>query len=220
MRGERNSNLRKSYLYTCYRKQYGSEFESGGDSGLEGTRVFPRPPDRRRVSPWKITVKGGACAIACDASVASALDGDLCAARGCLPRGGRPTAFAGVVTGCRGEWPVRRGAGAAARAAAATQGHLPKERRAAPAAAGVLRPRPLAVGCSPTQRAGGTWSVRPECDAGRPAWRAEGAPLKKAVEKVVTRPGAHPALIPRLGGCTGCHCRVSVRAVEALTSWP
>jgi hypothetical protein len=42
------------------------------------------------VLPRKISVKGGACAIArSDAPAGSALDGDLCAATGCLARGGR-----------------------------------------------------------------------------------------------------------------------------------
>jgi len=52
------------------------------------SRVSACPPDRRRVLPWKISVWGGACAIG-DASAASALDGDLCAARECPARGGR-----------------------------------------------------------------------------------------------------------------------------------
>jgi hypothetical protein len=42
------------------------------------------------VLPWKISVKGGACAIASATRPRRALDGDLCAARGCPARGGRP----------------------------------------------------------------------------------------------------------------------------------
>jgi hypothetical protein len=46
--------------------------------------------------PWKISVKGGACAIAphraSDGALGCALDGDLCAATGCRARGGQPPA--------------------------------------------------------------------------------------------------------------------------------
>jgi hypothetical protein len=52
-----------------------------------------RPPDRRQGLPWKITVQSGAKRRPKDASAASALDGDLCAARECPARGGRPNQF-------------------------------------------------------------------------------------------------------------------------------
>ena len=59
-----------------------------------------RPPDRRRILPWKITVRSGAQRHPKDASVASALDGDLCAATECPARGGRPGQLRGAaVTG-------------------------------------------------------------------------------------------------------------------------
>jgi hypothetical protein len=39
---------------------------NANDHGNDGghTRSSPRPPDRCRILPWKISVKGGACAIA------------------------------------------------------------------------------------------------------------------------------------------------------------
>jgi hypothetical protein len=52
-----------------------------------------RPPDRRQGLPWKIRVQSGAKRRPKDASVASALECDLCAARECPARGGRPGQF-------------------------------------------------------------------------------------------------------------------------------
>ena len=48
--------------------------------------ALPRPPDRCRVLPGKISVRGGACAIAQRRALGRALDGDLCAARECPAR--------------------------------------------------------------------------------------------------------------------------------------
>jgi hypothetical protein len=55
-------------------------------------RHYSRPPDRCRVLSWKISVWGGACAIR-RTRRRRALDGDLCAARECPARGGRPCQF-------------------------------------------------------------------------------------------------------------------------------
>jgi hypothetical protein len=60
------------------------------DRRVEAESSLVRPPDRRQGLPWKITVQSGAKRRPKDAS---ALDGDLGAARECPARGGRPGQF-------------------------------------------------------------------------------------------------------------------------------
>ena len=153
-----------------------------------------RPPDRRQGLPWKITVQSGAKRRPKDASVASALDGDLCAARECPARGGRPGQFS------RSRSPWVRCCGNCLPAGAGLLTWWRRRAQRAPARQGSAC-RPPGVGAVPadpvrlwhSSRVSSRYpSVvsrsRVRTGQGRTAWRAEGVPLM-TVKKVLTPHG-------------------------------
>ena len=155
------------------------------------SRLLPRPPDSCRVLPRKITLKGGAKRHrASDASVASALDCDLCVARGCPARedswtarvGAAPRRYGGhrtrPVTGATG-----RGSSARRRASARrARRKLPHRQRCVPRSGpGRLRRATFGVHLSLRLAAPAFRASRPGCQARR----AEGAPLM-IVKKILT----------------------------------
>ena len=143
--------------------------------GAEGSRAAEsrdvRPPDCCRVLPWKITVQSGAKRRRKDASVASALDGDLCAARGCpaARRTARPVHAGAVTVSALRRGPSACGCGAAdrrqrrarwapalrARQAAAPEiGELPRRPRGLRAALPHARSRISRGGAASLMRSG------------------------------------------------------------------
>ncbi len=141
-------------------------------------RLFPRPSDRRRDLPRKITAQGWRLRHRVS-DAEGALDCDLCSATGWLARGGRPPALGGPGHRRRGvSTAARRVRGRPGLAAAATEGCHPQEAASRPTArrkphasctpcGSALHPPALAVASR----------LAPKRVAGRSAWRAEGVPL-------------------------------------------
>ena len=157
--------------------------------GAEGSRAAEsrdvRPPDCCQVLPWKITVQSGAKRRRKDASVASALDGDLCAARECSAarRTAWPVHAATVtVSALRGDC-LPAGAGQPTGGSAAPgglpplgRGRLPPRSRRAPCyPRGLLAALTHARSRSPSVSAASLHAIRA---VPGPVWRAEGVPLK------------------------------------------
>ncbi len=168
----------------------------------------PRSPDRRGILPGKISVQGGACAIASATRAQRApLTVIFVPVTGWLARGGRP------VSSCwRGHQALRpappaAGCGETARGSRRDAGLPPGGfgDAAAPSSGGPRRREPLTAGAAP-DRLPGVWRPAPGARR-RPSRLARRRRALEAVEKVVTgTPAARRGVHRRADGWPEC-CR-------------